>query len=91
MSNAKTIGFVVRCEVPGNRVVIPLTTIEGIGPAYAGRLQKAGIHNTRALLEQGATRSGRQAIARDAHSRSALIQEWVSQVDLLRIRGVGPE
>lgn len=69
----------------------PLETIEGIGPVYAERLQKQGVHHTRALLERGATRDGCQAIAHQANIRLALIQEWVSHTDLFRIRGVGPE
>jgi predicted flap endonuclease-1-like 5' DNA nuclease len=69
----------------------PVIEIEGIGPVYAGRLHKQGIHNTWALLERGMTRAGRQSIANEADIRPALIREWVSHADLLRVQGIGPE
>jgi predicted flap endonuclease-1-like 5' DNA nuclease len=76
-------------EVP--LTAVGLTEIEGIGETYAGMLGKAGIRTTRDLLERGATRAGRQAIARGTGIRPQLILEWVNHVDLLRIEGVGPE
>ena len=60
-----------------------LTTIEGIGPAYAEKLETAGIKTTDALLETGATAKGRKEIAEKSG--------WVNMCDLFRINGVGEE
>jgi predicted flap endonuclease-1-like 5' DNA nuclease len=62
--------------------------VEGIGEVYAGKLKKAGITSTEALLEQGATREGRQKIAQATGIGDALILRWVNHVDLFRIKGV---
>jgi len=68
-----------------------LVEIEGVGPSYAEALTKAGITSAEALLEKGATPAGRKEIAKNSGIRDALILEWVNQVDLFRIKGVGPE
>jgi predicted flap endonuclease-1-like 5' DNA nuclease len=68
-----------------------LIDIEGIGPAYAGKLRNAGIRSTGALLKQGATPKGRRAIAEKAGIDEQLILEWVNHADLYRIKGVGSE
>ncbi len=65
--------------------------IEGIGPAYAAKLEGAGIRSTDALLEAGATRSGRRDLAEKTGIKPELILEWVNHADLMRIKGVGPE
>lgn len=36
-----------------------LEAIEGIGPVYAGELEKGGVGSIEALLKRGATRNGR--------------------------------
>jgi predicted flap endonuclease-1-like 5' DNA nuclease len=68
-----------------------LSFIEGIGPAYAKQLKEAGVGSTMELLEQGATTSGRDKIARDTGISHKLILTWVNQADLFRIRGIGSE
>ena len=65
--------------------------IEGIGPAYAAKLEGAGIRSTDALLEAGATRPGRRDLAEKTGIKPELILEWVNHADLMRIKGVGPE
>lgn len=62
--------------------------IEGIGPAYADKLRAAGIATTEALLEQGASPQGRQAITGKTGISDALILRWVNHADLFRINGV---
>ncbi len=37
--------------------------VEGIGEAYAKKLEEAGISTTQALLDKGATRKGRKEIS----------------------------
>jgi len=68
-----------------------LTTVEGIGPAYAQKLKDAGIATTQALLEKGASPKGRQEIAKQTGISDALILRWVNHVDLFRVKGVGEE
>lgn len=65
--------------------------VEGIGPAYAGKLQEAGIATTDALLKEGGSPKGRQAIAEKTGINAKLIMEWVNMVDLFRVKGVGEE
>ena len=68
-----------------------LTKVEGIGEAYAQKLQEAGIVTTEALLEQGATSKGRKKIAEKTGISGKLVLEWVNHVDLFRIKGVSEE
>jgi predicted flap endonuclease-1-like 5' DNA nuclease len=68
-----------------------IAEVEGIGPAYAKKLGKADIFSTADLLEQGATPTGRKAIAEKSGISDGLILEWVNRVDLFRIKGIGGE
>jgi len=65
--------------------------IEGIGPDYAKKLKKVGVHTTGALLKRGATEQGRKDLAEDTGISKKLILEWVNHADLYRIKGVGEE
>lgn len=68
-----------------------LVEVEGIGEAYAQRLQGAGIATTQALLEKGASPQGRKEIAEKTGISETLILRWVNHVDLFRIKGIGEE
>ncbi len=68
-----------------------LEYIEGIGPAYAEKLQAAGIRSTDALLKKGATPQGRKELAEATGISPDLILNWVNAADLYRIRGIGSE
>jgi predicted flap endonuclease-1-like 5' DNA nuclease len=65
--------------------------VEGIGPAYAAKLTKAGIRSVEALLKNGATEKGRKEIAAATGITHTLILEWVNLADLFRIKGIGSE
>jgi predicted flap endonuclease-1-like 5' DNA nuclease len=65
--------------------------VEGIGPVHAASLRAAGVSTTDALLERGATASGRADLADVSGVTPTLILEWVNHVDLMRIDGVGSE
>ncbi|MGA2505815.1 MAG: DUF4332 domain-containing protein [Anaerolineales bacterium] len=65
--------------------------IEGIGPAYAEKLAKAGIRSVEALLKNGASDRGRKEIAATTGISHMLILEWVNRADLYRIKGVGSQ
>jgi len=68
-----------------------LIDVEGIGPAYAGKLKKAGASTTDSLLKKGATPAGRKEIAQKAGVSEHQVLEWVNRVDLFRIKGVAEE
>ncbi len=65
--------------------------IEGIGEVYRGKLVSYGVKTVEALLKQGASPSGRKAIADGTGISSGLILEWVNHADLWRIKGVSEE
>lgn len=68
-----------------------LMMIEGIGDVYAQKLKDAGISTTEALLQQGATPSGRKGLAGKTGISDALILKWVNRADLFRISGIGEQ
>ena len=68
-----------------------ITDIEGIGPAFAEKLNAAGVKTTDDLLGRGATRKGRQELADQSGLTGAQILGWVNRADLYRIKGVGSE
>jgi predicted flap endonuclease-1-like 5' DNA nuclease len=65
--------------------------IEGIGPTYAQKLTSAGITTTEALLDAGATPTGREELSEKTGIAESLLLEWVNLADLFRINGVGEE
>ncbi len=65
--------------------------IEGIGPVFAEKLSKAGVMTIEGLLEKGASRTGRKAIAEQSGVDEGKILNWVNKADLFRIKGVGPQ
>lgn len=65
--------------------------IEGIGPAFAEKLAGMGITTTDHLLDKGAGKSGRDAIAEGSGIPDTLILKWVNRADLARIHGIGSE
>jgi len=68
-----------------------IADVEGIGPSYAAKLQKAGVRTTDDLLKRGAKRSGREQLEKASGISHAKILEWVNHVDLYRIDGIGSE
>lgn len=65
--------------------------IEGIGEVYQGKLAKADISTVEGLLEKGATRAGRKAIAEASGIDEGRILDWVNMADLFRINGVASQ
>ena len=65
--------------------------IEGIGPAYKEKLNAAGINTTDDLLEAGADKKGRAALAEKTGVGEGQILKWTNMADLMRISGVGEE
>ncbi len=65
--------------------------VEGIGPAYAAKLQAAGVATTDELLDAGRAPGGRAKLAQSTGISPELVLEWVNHVDLMRLDGVGSE
>jgi predicted flap endonuclease-1-like 5' DNA nuclease len=65
--------------------------IEGIGDAYAGKLEEAGVKTVEALLEKGESKAGRTELAEATGLSMHQLLEWVNRADLMRIKGVGSE
>jgi predicted flap endonuclease-1-like 5' DNA nuclease len=65
--------------------------IEGIGPAFAAKLNEAGIVSVMDLLQRGATRKGRAELAEATGIAAGLILKWINAADLFRITGVGKQ
>jgi len=70
---------------------VKVEDVEGIGPAYAEKLIKAGIKTTDDLLARGAKRKGRHELEKATGIAHAKILGWVNRVDLYRLNGVGSE
>lgn len=68
-----------------------IADVEGIGPAHGAKLGAAGVPTTGALLKHAATKAGRKKLAAATGITEKLILEWVNHVDLMRVRGIGPE
>ena len=65
--------------------------IQGIGEAYALKLQEAGIETVEQLLEEGKKTAGRKKLAEKTGISEKLILTWLNHADLMRIKGVGPQ
>jgi predicted flap endonuclease-1-like 5' DNA nuclease len=68
-----------------------LEKIEGIGPIYAEKLRRAGIHSVNALLSVGTTPEERKALEAKAGIGHEYILDWVNRADLMRVKGIGEE
>jgi predicted flap endonuclease-1-like 5' DNA nuclease len=68
-----------------------IADIEGIGPVNAEKLGAAGVRTVEGLLEKGATRKDRQALADASGLSTQRILEWVNRADLYRVKGIGSE
>ena len=65
--------------------------IEGVGPAYAEKLEAAGVKTVEGLLKAGADPGGRTTVAEASGISEHLILKWVNHADLFRIHGVAGE
>ena len=68
-----------------------LSLIEGIGETYTGKLEAEGIKSVDNLLEAGAGKKGRQALAEKTGISEKMILKWVNRADLFRIKGISTQ
>ncbi len=62
--------------------------VEGVGEAYAAKLNAAGVKTTEDLLEKCANKSGRAKMAEETGISEKLILKWTNHADLFRIDGI---
>ncbi|MDH3350666.1 MAG: DUF4332 domain-containing protein [Gammaproteobacteria bacterium] len=65
--------------------------IEGIGPKLAAALKAAGVRSVEDLLESGADKNSRKALADSTGISEARILKCVNMADLFRINGVASQ
>lgn len=65
--------------------------IEGIGPAYAEKLELAEIRSTDDLLEHCRDAGGRKAVAERSGITEQQLLRWANHADLMRVSGIGGE
>lgn len=65
--------------------------IEGVGEAYAAKLNEAGIESVADLLDACRTPAGRKKLESTTGISGKLILKWANHADLFRIPGVGPQ
>ena len=70
---------------------VPVEQINGIGPATASKLSKAGVTTVSGLLERTETQSETASLADQTGISVDQLADWRSQADLTRITGVGTE
>ncbi|MFW5451594.1 MAG: DUF4332 domain-containing protein [Methylophagaceae bacterium] len=68
-----------------------LADIEGIGAAYAAKLEAAGLTSIENLLEVCCVKKGRKDIAEKSGISEKLILGWANRADLSRIKGVSTQ
>ena len=69
----------------------PVESIEGIGEKYSRKLHELGIFTVGDLLRKGATRKGREEIAKALGVSPSVVLKWVNKADLFRVKGIGEE
>ena len=65
--------------------------IEGIGPSYASKLEKAKIATTDDLLKLCCDAKGRKAVSAQTGIGASTLLKWANMADLMRISGIGQE
>jgi predicted flap endonuclease-1-like 5' DNA nuclease len=65
--------------------------IEGIGPSFAAKLEKANIATTDDLLELCCDARGRKTVSEQTGISARNLLKWTNMADLMRVSGVGQE
>ena len=68
-----------------------LTEIEGIGAAYATKLEAAGVTSLENLLKTCCGKKARKDLSEKSGLSEKLILEWVNRADLTRVKGVSTQ
>ena len=65
-----------------------ISQIEGVGEAYARKLEDAGISTVEQLLDKKKKKKGRFRLAEETGISEKLILKWTNHADLFRIKGI---
>lgn len=65
--------------------------IEGVGEAYAAKLNEAGIYTVDEYLKRSRTPGERKALADETGIPPSLIMKFANHADLMRVDGIGPQ
>ena len=65
-----------------------ISQIEGVGEAYARKLEDAGISTVEQLLDMCSGKKGRFRLAEETGISEKLILKWTNHADLFRIKGI---
>ena len=68
-----------------------ITSIKGIGPKYAAKLQNVGIHSVASLLKKCVDKKSIRFVSEQTGISASVLLKWINAVDLYKIRGVGSE
>ena len=68
-----------------------IESIEGIGPKFGEALRNAGIRTVGDLLDAGATKQARSALAEKTGRSEVRVLKCVNMADLFRINGVASQ
>lgn len=68
-----------------------LVDIEGIGAAYAKKLEAAGFTTQEKLLEVCCAKKERKKLADETGISEKLILNWVNRADLSRVKGISTQ
>ncbi len=68
-----------------------IESIEGIGPKFGEALRSAGVRTVDDLLEAGATKAARGALAEKTGISEVRVLKCVNMADLFRINGVASQ
>lgn len=67
----------------------PLSAVKSLAAAEVAALKRAGIDNTKELLEVATSTSAEKALAKKAGLPAAVVREAVNRADLLNVKGIG--
>ncbi len=65
--------------------------IQGVGPAFAEKLNAAGIVTATQLLAKASCPKGRKELEEATGINGKLILKWCNHCDLYRVKGIGPQ
>lgn len=71
--------------------VAPVDRVDGIGPAYAEKLVRAGVPTVGALIERCRNSDAVATLAEQTDISPAMLEKWARSADLTRLDGVGSE
>ena len=74
---------------PDNNEEYDIEDVEGIGKKYAQRLRDMGITTSLALLKRCGDPKSRREISEKLQVEGAMMRNWVSRADLMRVKGIG--